>query len=88
MDCFIVKLQKASRLLITKLKTLNNKLPVNVGRHQGVSREDRLCSRCVVGVVGDEYHVLFDCNDRDIVRLRSMYLSEYFTHRPSYFKYV
>ena len=41
-----------------------------------------------MGVVGDEYHVLFDCSDRDIVRLRGMYLSEYFTHRPSYFKYV
>ena len=88
MECYIEKLQKTSRIYVTKLRTLNNKLPVNVGRYHGVSREDRLCSKCDAGVVGDEYHVIFDCTDRDIVRLKGMYLSEFFTYRPTYFKYV
>ena len=82
------KLLKTSRILLTKLRTLNNKLPINVGRHHEVRREDRLWSKCDAGVVGDEYHVLFDCTERDIVRLREIYLSEYFTYRPTYFKYI
>ena len=88
LESYIVKLQKTSRILLTKLRTLNNKLPLNVGRYHGISREDRICSKCDAGVVGDEYHVLFDCTNSDIVRLRGMYLSGYFTHRSTYYKYI
>ncbi len=46
MEEYTVKMQKTSRILLTKLRTLNNKLPVNVGRYTGVTREDRICSKC------------------------------------------
>ena len=59
MEWYIIKLQKSSCILFTKLRTLNNRLPVNVDRYQSVNREDRIYSKYDVGVVGDEYHVLF-----------------------------
>lgn len=88
MECYLVKLQKNMRIVLARLRTLNNKLPVNVGRYNGISRQNRLCNKCDVGAVGDEYHVLFVCTDRDILRLRARYLPEYFTHTPNNFKYI
>ncbi len=39
MEDYIVKMQKTRRILLTKLRTLNNKLPFNVGRYTGATRE-------------------------------------------------
>ena len=36
-------------------------LPVAVGRHAGIPRSARLCSRCSTGIVGDEHHLMFTC---------------------------
>jgi hypothetical protein len=36
-------------------------LPVAVGRHEGIPRSARLCSRCSTRIVGDEHHLLFTC---------------------------
>ena len=83
MEWYIVKLQKPSRILITKLRTLNNRLPVNVGRYQGVNREDRLCTK-YDGCCRWWIPFLFYCTDSDIVRLGVMYLQEYSTQRPCY----
>lgn len=55
MESYIVKLQKTNGILLTKLRTLNNKLPVSVGRHHGVSREERLCNKCDAGGVGQRF---------------------------------
>lgn len=88
MEDYILKMQKSNRILLTKLRTLNNGFPVNVGRYTGVPREDRICSKCDANAIGDEYHVLFICNNTDIVMLRARYIPEYFVCRPSYFKYT
>ncbi len=54
MEQYLKKLTKGDRILVTKLMTCNNRLPVNVGRYQGVSREDRVCMYvCGLGSVGD-----------------------------------
>ena len=59
-----------------------------VDRYQGISREDRVCNKCDSGVVGDEFHVLFQCTDEEIVNLRNIYIPNYYTNRPTQFKYV
>ena len=41
--------------------TTNNKLPVNVQRYEGIDRQDRLCRKCDLKDVGDEFHYLFVC---------------------------
>ena len=73
---------------MTRLRACNNKLPVVTGRYQEVVRENRICNKCDAGVLGDEYHVLHQCNDEEIVRLRSMYIPGYYSLKPSQHKYV
>ncbi len=83
MEQYLKKLTKGDRILVAKFRTCNNRLPVNVGRYQGVNREDRVCNKCGVGVVGDELHVLFECTDAETVRLRDKYIPNYYTNRPT-----
>lgn len=84
---YLEQLIKGDRLLVTKFRSCNNRLPVNVGRYQGVSREDRVCNMCNAEVEGEEFHVLFECTDMEIVRLGNMYIANYI-NRPTQFKYV
>lgn len=59
MEGYLVKLPKSSHILVTRLRTCNNRLPVIIGRYQGVNREERGCSKCDANVVGDEFHVFY-----------------------------
>ena len=36
-------------------------LPIDTGRRQGIPRDERICTRCSLGMVGDEFHFLFIC---------------------------
>ncbi len=38
-----------------------HELPVEMGRRAGVLRRNRLCTRCSMGLVGDEKHMIFEC---------------------------
>ncbi len=38
-----------------------HELPVEIGRRAGVLRRNRLCTRCSLGLVGDEKHMIFEC---------------------------
>ncbi len=85
---YLVKLSKANRILLTKLRASNNKLPITVGRYNNIRREDRVCEKCNAGVIGDEYHVLLMCENEEIVRLRNKFINRYYRDRPSQFKYI
>lgn len=88
MEEYLVKLSKGNRIMVSKLRTGNNKFPIITGRYQEINREDRICSKCNANVVGDEYHVLFTCQNADIVRLRNKFIPSYYINRPTHFKYV
>eukprot|EP00884_Botryococcus_braunii_P001323 jgi/Botrbrau1/11191/Bobra.0214s0016.1 len=36
-------------------------LPIDTGRRQVIPRDDRICPRCSLGILGDEFHFLFIC---------------------------
>eukprot|EP00884_Botryococcus_braunii_P011700 jgi/Botrbrau1/20530/Bobra.145_2s0079.1 len=36
-------------------------LPIDTGRRQGIPRDESICTRCSLGMVGDEFHFLFIC---------------------------
>ncbi len=55
------------RILMAKFRTCNNRLPVYVGRYQGVRRDDSVCNKCGVSVVGDEFHVFFNARMRKLL---------------------
>jgi hypothetical protein len=48
---------------ISKLRTSNCKMPIETGRWQNISREDRICHLCRDGV-GDEYHPISENHTR------------------------
>ena len=43
-------------------------------------REDRICNKCDAEVLGNEYHVLFQCNNEEIVRLHSQDITVLYHH--------
>ncbi len=85
---YLLKMSKSSRILITRLIISNTKLPIIVGRYTVVNREDRVCNKCKVNVIGDEFHVILECTSEEIARLREMYIPSYYTLRPTHLKYV
>ncbi len=85
---YLLKMAKSSRIVISRFRTSNNKLPVNVGRYTGVSREERICNKCNANVIVDEFHIILECTNEEITRLREMYVPSCYTIRPTYFKYV
>lgn len=50
-------------------------LPIERGRYSGVSRPERLCTKCNLGEVGDELHALFICNNVHIKAFRDKFLT-------------
>ena len=53
------------RLALSRIRTCNHKLPIEAGRY-GVSyavREDRVCTKCNSGSLGDEYHFILICTN-------------------------
>ncbi len=87
LEDYLLKLSKGNRITLCKLRACNNKFPINVGRYEDIPRENRICSKCVGNHVGDEYHILFNCQNANIVRLREMYVPSYYRVRPTQIKH-
>ncbi len=81
---YLLKMPKSSRIVIRGFRTSNNKLPVNVGRYTGVSREERICNKCNVNVMGDEFHIILECTNEENTRLKEMYVPSCYTLRPTF----
>ena len=63
---------------LARFRISNHCLQIEIGRHENMNLEDRLCKLCAtinISVIEDEYHVLFDCcayND-----IRNFYIKKY-----------
>eukprot|EP00884_Botryococcus_braunii_P011156 jgi/Botrbrau1/20040/Bobra.200_1s0045.1 len=51
-------------------------LPIDKGRQQGIPRDQRICTRCSLELVGDERHLLFTCLAVQHVRQQFMHLCQ------------
>ncbi len=85
---YLSKMPKSSRILITRFRNSSNKLPINVGRCTGVNREEWVFNKCNANVIRYEFYVILECTNEEILRLREMYISSYYTLRPTYLKYA
>ena len=56
-------------ITLCRFRTLNNNLPIESGRWQNISRENRKCHLCNSGDIGDEFHYLFKCTSFDSDRI-------------------
>ena len=50
------------RYFMCRFRTLNHRLPIEIGRYARVDRQQRYCSLCNDQRLGDEFHVLLECS--------------------------
>ena len=72
------------RLLLSKFRCGNHKLPINTSRYIGVENINRICTLCNYNDIGDEFHYLFKCSA--FVNERKQYISSYHNYRPNTIK--
>ena len=53
---YLTLLSSYSAQIFMKFRTLNHRLPVQTGRFCGTPRHERLCTKCNVSDIGDEFH--------------------------------
>ena len=68
-----------------KFRTCNHKLPVEIGRHRGLPRHERLCTLCNERKLGDEFHFALECSA--LKNIRSRYIDIAYTNRPNALKF-
>ncbi len=88
LEKYLMILKKSDRITLTKLRASIDKLPVVSGRYNNVERENRVCTGCSEGCVGDEFHVMVKCQNQNIVQLRRRYMQSYYWNSPTEHKYV
>ena len=57
------------RKAITKIRISAHKFPIETGRYEGKTRDDRICPLCCDGI-GDEKHYIFECDNGVIKDIR------------------
>ncbi len=73
---------------LCKYRTCNHRLPIETGIYLKLERNRRVCKLCGNGDLGDEYHYLFVCKDKDLLHFRKQLLPNFYWKNPSMFKYI
>ena len=73
---------------ITKFRLSNTKLPIETGRYHNIERNRRYCTLCEANCIGDEYHLVFECKNVNIVNIRTKYIPLCYLCNPSRHKLV
>ena len=68
---------------VLKFRLSNHILPIQQRRSLGIPRDERRCTDCDSGEVGDEFHYLLNCSNENIKRNRTKYVYKYYTHHPN-----
>jgi hypothetical protein len=77
---------KKLRIILTRFRCSAHKLNIEEGRYRNINRENRLCTKCNMKVIENEYHFLLVCPlYRD---LRNKYLPKYYRHWPNMNKFI
>ena len=74
------------RNAIAKIRLSSYKLAIETGRHQNIIRDKRKCLFCGLNDIEDEYSFILICplyND-----IRTLYIPNYYSNRPSMFKFI
>ena len=84
-DAFYITLPSDCAISLLRFRTTNNALPVNRLRSENVPIHERICQKCWLGDIGDEYHYLFLCPY--FSEKRKEFLPKYYIDKPSFEKY-
>lgn len=88
LEPYLLRLKPQHRFILTKFRLSNLKFPIETGRWTNIPRDNRICTKCQSGEVGDEYHYLFKCECIEIVQLRNRYIPSYYTIFPNEVKMI
>ena len=81
---YLIELPPYLRLALCRFRLSNSRLPKVLGRYTNTPRDQRFCTLCtMVERLGDEFHLLFECNHRQIVLLRDKYIPTSYSNQPS-----
>ena len=68
---------------VLKFRLSKHRLPIQQRRSLGIPRDERICTVCDSGEVGDEFHYLLNCSNENVKRNRIKYVDKYYTHHPN-----
>ena len=71
------------RKRVLKFRLSNHRLPIQQRRSFGIPSDERICTVCDNGKVGDEFHSLLNCSNENVKRNRTKYVDKYYTHHPN-----
>jgi hypothetical protein len=81
LEKYLSVLPMSLRMPLCKFRTSNHKLPIERGRYNNTLRHQRVCNLCELDKLGDEYHLLLECQTLRI--LRKKYIPLKFWKRPN-----
>merc|ERR1711872_1208582 len=70
---------------MSRFRTCNHNLPIEIGRYgrNYVPREERICTKCDRGLVGNEFHFILVCTNPVLLELREKYIPPCYTLSPT-----
>jgi hypothetical protein len=80
---YLLRLKPIHIMFITKLRLSNIKFPIDTGRWRNIPRANRLCSKCTIRMIGDEFHYLFICPCKEIVEIQNKFIPNYYINNPN-----
>ena len=84
-ESYLCTLNKCIYMPLLKFRTSNYKLPIETGRWDDTSIDERKCTLCENNDIGDDFHYLFKCPY--FSHERANFLKPYFYRRPNIVKY-
>ena len=74
------------RNVISEIRLSTYNLFIETGRHMNIARNQRKCSKCRLNEIQDEYRFILVCPS--FIDLINKFISNYFTHNPSMYKFL
>ena len=81
---YLVKCNNEDSRNLCKFRCGSNRLPIISGRYEGIPRSSRLCTLCSVGLIGDEFHYMFQCEY--FTEERKVFIPKKYINRPNTLK--
>ena len=78
LEAYLLRLSQNVWKNILKLRCCNG----------GIDRDLRYCGKCAMNIIGDEYHVFFQCSNANISLQRIRFIPTYFRQNRSMFNFV
>ena len=71
------------RQRVLKFRLSNHRMPIQQRRSLGIPRDERMCTVCDSGEVGDEFHYLLNYSNENVKRNRTKYVDKCYIHHPN-----